>query len=236
MSLDLNDPEVKKEIDAAVEQKISDKIAGLVANKDEILKEKRSLQEKLAVFEGVDPKRLHELEEYRNKNEQKKLVDKAEYEKALAESERIANEQREKTESALKQRNSALKAIALEQALLANNVKNEAYLQAAASMLADKVELAEVDGVLASKIEDKDIKEYIKNWVENGLGKHFATPPQSSGGGSPPGMSQSAGGLYLDEMSTAQKSKFIAAGGDITQLPLSRKSSGNGTGQKPRVI
>ena len=88
MSIDLSDKAIKQEVDAMISQAVAEATQGLVANRDEILGEKKALQQKLDGLAGVSPDEYQALKKFQQETEQRKLVEQGEYEKALQEAEK----------------------------------------------------------------------------------------------------------------------------------------------------
>ena len=75
-SIDLDDPAIKALIAEAVERETS----GLIANRDQILREKRELSEK---YKDFDLEEYKKLKEEREKNHQNKLKDEGNIDELL---------------------------------------------------------------------------------------------------------------------------------------------------------
>jgi hypothetical protein len=71
----------------------------------------------------------------------------------------------------------------LNAALIANGVKNPAYLEAAIALLKGNVKL-EADGDnRVAKVGDKALADYVKEWAVGDKGKSFVDAPGNRGGG-----------------------------------------------------
>lgn len=225
MALDLNDTDIRKEVDDLIAKAVAEATKGLASNRDEILSEKKALQQKLEGLAGVTPDEYQQLKHYREQAEQKKLADQGQYEKALEESEKRNREAVEKMESALGQRDSHIKRMELQRALLAANVRDEPLLEAAEALFAPQIKLAEVEGRTIAQLDGKPVADYVSSWAETDRGKFFVSAPTNRGGGTKPGLHAPGNGqLYRDEMTSADKSMWLKANPDKTldDLPLSR--------------
>lgn len=59
--LDLNAPDVQEAIKKAAEEMVKQQNEGLVQNRDQLIKEKRELQDKIKQFDGIDPDKVREM-------------------------------------------------------------------------------------------------------------------------------------------------------------------------------
>lgn len=211
MPLDLNDPETKKEVEALV----AEATKGLTNNRDEILGEKKALQQKLESFSGVSPDEYKALKNFKEEAERQKLVDKGEYEKALADSNRSKDEALKRLETGLAQRDNYIKAMGLQKALIEANVKEAPLLEAATAMFAPKLQLLDDETGPVVKLDDKPINDYIKEWAGTDKGKFFVSAPVNQGGGTPPGaqIPGNGAGLRKSQMNLKQRSGFIGERG-----------------------
>lgn len=228
MPLNLDDKEIKQEVDDLVAKAVAEATKGLASNRDEILSEKKALQQKLEGLAGVSPDEYQALKSFRDEAEQRKLVEQGEYEKALAEAEKRNRHTMDQMQIALESRDKYIKETALQRALLAANVKEAALLEAAEALMLPQVQLAEVEGKTVAQLDGKPVSEYVEAWAETDKGKFFVSAPVNKGGGTAPGAhSPGNGQLYLDEMTSADKSRWITAnpGRDLSELPKSRTHS-----------
>lgn len=74
MSIDINDPEIQAELKALVEQQTATALAGIKAKNEELISEKRKLQEEWAEFKDLDKNMLKNYIERLKTDEEAKLI------------------------------------------------------------------------------------------------------------------------------------------------------------------
>lgn len=170
--IDLNAPEVRAAIEAAVEKAT----APLVAKRDELLGEVKKLRKN----SEIDPADLERVEAERDQLKQQ-----------LAEANKTLKKQATDLEAATKRAAeidtayaNTLRDSALTDALAKAGVTSPALLKAAKALLKDGVQVVDVDGKRVVKAGDVDLDKHITEWAGSDEGKYFVAAPEHNGGGS----------------------------------------------------
>jgi len=144
LKIDLTNPEVKSLVDAA----IAEATKGLKENRDTILNEKKTLEERIkelnTTFDGVDPKVLKSLAERMKNDEETKLIAEGKIDEVLA---RRTDALRKDLESKLTQKDQLLTQVSTEKEQLNSRIRDvmvEGLIRQAASEV----------GLHASAIDD----------------------------------------------------------------------------------
>lgn len=201
-TIDLNSPEAKAAIKAAVEEATS----GLVAKRDELLAEVKQLKK----GRQIDPADVEKLE-----------TDIDALKSQLTEAQKVAKRAAETAEKATKAQADAEGSVAkllvdngLTEALTKAGVTNPAYIEAAKAMLARDAVVVDDNGNKVAKIGDKALAEAVGEWAGSDKGKHFVTAADVSGGGSQGGRnSGGAAGKPVKDWSDGDKARFIRENG-----------------------
>lgn len=169
--IDLNAPEVRAAIEAAVEKAT----APLVAKRDELLGEVKKLRKN----SEIDPADLERVEAERDQLKQQ-----------LAEATKAAKKAQTDLEAATKRAtdidsaySNTLKDAALSQALTKAGVTDPVYIEAAKALLGNGVQVVDVDGKRVVKAGEVDLDKHITEWAGSDAGKRFVAAPDTSGGG-----------------------------------------------------
>jgi hypothetical protein len=207
-TLDTSSQEFKDAVKAAVDEAT----AGLVAKRDELLTEVKTLRKGKA----IDPADLEKLETE---------IDSLKGE--LTKAQKVAQKATKEAETATKALESEQGAVrnllvenGLTDALTKSGVTNPAHLKAAKALLASGVKLEQDGDSRIAKIGDKSLADAIKEWAGGDEGKHFVAAPINGGGGA----SGSKGGATSKTMSREQfqaadpatRSEFSKSGGTLT--------------------
>ncbi len=172
MSIDLNSPEVKAAIAAAVEEAT----APLVAKRDELLAEVKKARK----GQQIDPEQVTKLEDQIEalKGELQTA------QRTLKTTQGDADKARKALESESSYVQRLLIDNAMTDALTKAGVKEAVHLKAAKAMLAGQAQIV-VDGEnRLAKIGDKPVADFVSEWAKGDEGKFFVAAPQNSGGGS----------------------------------------------------
>lgn len=177
------------------EAEINEKTAGLKANRDKILGEKKKLEEQLA---GLDldtlPQTLEELKAFkaeREKLEREKLEGKGQYElllkRATDKYEADRAELAKQLEAVTRELHETLRDNALKTALSDIRVRDEDR-ELIESAYRGRAVVKDLDGRREVLIPDRDglelpIGEYFKTWAQSDQGKRYIKAPDNSGGG-----------------------------------------------------
>ena len=181
MSIDLNSPEVKAAIQAAVEEAT----APLVAKRDELLKELKTARK----GQQIDPETVSKLEEQ---------IEALKGELTTAQkAAKTATADAEKARKALEAESGAVQRLlvdnGLTDALTKAGVTNPVHLKAAKALLAAQVQVAADGDQRVAKVGDKALTDFIGEWAKGDEGKHFVAAPANSGGGAAGGNGQPGG-------------------------------------------
>lgn len=191
MTLDMNSPEVKAAIEAAVE----DAVSGLKAKNIDLA----ARLEKARKGATIDPDDYRQLEERANKLE----VDLTAQTKAA----KTATTELDKIKKAHESESNFTRQLLVDNglvdALTKAGVTEPVKLKAAKAMLTSGVQLV-VDGdVRKAMIGDKPLSDAIKEWAGSDEGKHFVTAAQNAGGGAGGGGGKPA--VDVSKLSPQQK-------------------------------
>ena len=172
MSIDLNDPDVKAAIKAAVDEATN----GLIAKRDELLNENKQLKK----GRTVDPEQVTKLEEQ---------IDTLRDELSAAQkAAKTATTDAEKARKALESESGYVQKLlidnAMTDALTQAGVKEAVHLKAAKAMLSGQAQIVADGETRLAKIGDKPVKDFIAEWAKGDEGKFFVAAPNNSGGGS----------------------------------------------------
>lgn len=188
-TIDLNSPEAKAAIKAAVEEATS----GLVAKRDELLAEVKQLKK----GRQIDPADVEKLD-----------AEIDALKSQLADAQKQAKTATQAAEKAAKAQADAEGSVArllvdngLTDALAKAGVTNPALVKAAKAMFAIQAEVADENGSKVARIGDKPLADAIAEWAGTDEGKHFVTAHDASGGGSQGG--RKGGGAAKKEIGRA---------------------------------
>lgn len=207
--IDLNSPEVKAAIKAAIDEATS----GLIAKRDELLGEVKKLRK----GQEISPDDYQKLKD-ENDDLNDKLVEANKSIKLVTseiEKERKAKEGESKFVQQLLIENG------LTEALQKANVKPE-LAKAAKALFAGQAQI-KIDGENRSAlIGDKAIADYIGEWAKSDEGKHFVLAPingggDASGGGNNKPVAKTATRAEFEAFAPTQKMEFSKTGGTITE-------------------
>jgi hypothetical protein len=206
--IDLNDPEVKAAIKAAVDEAT----APLVEKRDELLGEVRKLKQ----GKSVSPEDHAALETERDGL--KEQVTK------LGKELKTAKDTAEKATTDLKsEQGFTTKLLAdngLSDALVKAGVNNPAHLKAVKAMLSSQVQIVTEGDQRIAKVGDKALADFVGEWAKTDDGKHFVSAANNNGGGAGGG----AGGgskktlsrAEFEAKSPADRMEFSKTGGQVT--------------------
>ncbi len=171
MTIDLNSPEVKAAIAAAVEEAT----APLIAKRDELLSEVKKARK----GQQIDPAEVAKLEEQIEtlRGELTTAQKAAKTATADAEKARKALETAEGFTTRLLVDNG------LTEALTKSGVTNPVHIKAAKAMLASQVQIAADGDSKVAKVGDKALADFVGEWAKGDEGKFFVSAANNSGGG-----------------------------------------------------
>jgi hypothetical protein len=203
--VDLNSPEVKKAIEAAVNAAV----APLVEKRDELLNEVKTLRKGTA----IKPEDLEKVEAERD--EYKAKLDAANKDVKKLTTERdtaVTNLAKESEISA-----NAHKERDLTESLAAINVSNPIALKAAKALLASQAQVVVEGDKRVTKVGDKLLSDHLKEWAATDEGKHFITAPANGGGGAGGG-GNGGGGSKNGDMGGDKKARLDAINAKFPEL------------------
>jgi len=166
-----------------IKEAIEKQTSGLAESKNKILAEKKKLQERIKLFEGIDPERAKQLEteyeELQNKISEKdndataiKKALETKYTKQIKEYEENLNTYKSKYEQKMIDET-------LTTELEKIGVTNPIYKKSVKALLKEQIKLQD-DTVF---LGEEPVDSYIKKWSETEDAKAFITPAENSGGG-----------------------------------------------------
>lgn len=217
MAFDIKDPETAAAIAKIVEDELEK--AGHAGVAD-LKKKNYELMEKLRIAkkgQEIDPAE-HAAVQVELEAIQVKLSE-------AVKAAKIANTEAEKIRKAYEIESKVAHDLLVKQglsaALLANGVKNPAYLEAAEALLYSKVVLTADGENRVAKVGDKLLADYVKEWTVSDKGKAFVDAPGNSGGGAHGG---GGGGGNVKTMTRAafealsplKRTEFSKDGGQLT--------------------
>lgn len=171
MSIDLNSPEAKEAIKAAVEEATS----ALVAKNKELLGELKEARK----GKTINPEDVEKLE-----SRIEELTGQ------LSEAQKTVKTATKEAETARKQLQDAegftqrlLVDNGLTDALAKAGVTNPAHLKAVKAMLAGQVQIVADGDQKVAKVGDKALPDFVSEWAKGDEGKFFVSAPNNSGGG-----------------------------------------------------
>lgn len=207
MSIDLNSPEVKAEL----EKMVAEATSGLVAKRDELLAEVKKLRKN----QEIKPEQLEALEEqietYKSQLTEAQKMTK----QSVAELDRLKKAY--ETEASFNSK--MLVDAGLTDAIAKAGVAPQ-YIKAVKSMLASQVQVKVEGDERKAVIGDKTLADFIGEWSKSDEGKYFIAAPSNSGGGSTGG-GNAGGGVKtmprtdFDKISSAEKAAFLKEGGKL---------------------
>lgn len=180
-TIDLNSPEVKAAIAAAVEEATGP----LIAKRDELLKELKTARK----GQQIDPEVVSKLEEQ---------IETLKGELTAAQkTAKTATTEAEKARKALETESAAVQRLivdnGLTDALTKAGVTNPVHLKAAKALLGAQVQVAADGETRVAKVGDKALTDFIGEWAKGDEGKFFVAAPNNSGGGAAGGQGNPGG-------------------------------------------
>lgn len=198
MSLDMDDPAVKAEVDELINAAVEKATTGLAAKNSELLGEVKKFKE----FKGT----AEELQAKLSELETAKLEEQGKYKELLEKARIDHSTELDSVRSQLAEKQKLIENLligdGLKSALIEAGVKKE-FLPYVESHLRGNVTVQESEGQLSAVANDKPLSEYVKEWAASDEGSAFVVAPSNSGGGAPGGTSKNHG-KALHEYSEAE--------------------------------
>jgi len=170
MTIDLDTPEAKEAIKAAVDEEV----LRLKTHNDKLILENR----KLSKLKEVDPE-----EHARLKEDIQELTDKAaNADKARAKAEKDLKAAQDSTAAEQLANHTLLVDRGISDALIKAGVKKE-YMDFVKAKYLTQAKVVEADGARKGQIGDKDIDAFFGEWAKGEEAKHFIGAPANNGGG-----------------------------------------------------
>ena len=208
-TLDLNSPEVKAAIKAAVDEATG----GLIAKRDELLGEVKKLRK----GQEIKPEEYQSLKEENDELQEKLTASQKQIKDSTKALEALQLQFKE--ESGFTQK--LLIDNGLTDALLKAGVKPE-LTKAAKALFASQATI-KIDGAERSAIiGDKSITDFVAEWSKSDEGKHFVAAPNNTGGNAQGGRDGGTGKKTMartefDALDAAGRMNFAKEGGKITE-------------------
>ncbi len=169
MPLDRNDPEVR----ALIEEVTAEATAPLIAKRDELLREVKTLKST-----RVDNAEVTKLQD--------KVDELASQLQSVTGERDSAQREVVKTQKAVEKRDAALQRHLVDAGLtdaLAKAGVAPHFLEAARAMLRSTATVKATGDDYVAQIGDKPLAEAVKEWASADVGKHFVSAPANAGGG-----------------------------------------------------
>lgn len=192
MTLDLNDPSVKQEVEKLISSAVDKATEGLKNKNSELLG-------KLAGGKAT-AEELEQAQAALKKIEDDKLASEQNWTELES---RLRAEQAALKED-LEGRNRSLEDTLKERDLLAALAKENVapvYLEAAKAMFKDKVIIEDGNTV----VDGKPLSEFVNEWAQSETGKAFVAAPKNSGGDAPGSSGAKPKSMKFDEMTDMEK-------------------------------
>lgn len=183
--------EIESAIKEGVKGEVETATGPLAQHKETILAEKKKLQDKLKLFDGIDPEKYNALKQQLEALELKEVFEAGDLESvksalATKHSTELAAKDTE-IESLLSDLHDVLVDQGLTNALLENKVKKE-YMSAVKALLKDGVQITKqnVDGKQkhTATVGDVALADYVKKWAASDDAKIYIAASKDGGGGS----------------------------------------------------
>jgi len=181
----LEDIKDQTALDALIADTLKTALAGMQAKNDEILA-KLATARASATPEGIDLAALQKASDDLKALQDKGLEEQGEYKKLLETS-------REQHATALKEltdkfdaSEASVKHLMVNQGLsaaLSSHNINPVLLDSAIHLLSGDVTLTDLNGTRVAQVGDKNLADYVKDWIGGDVGKNFAMAQQNGGGG-----------------------------------------------------
>ena len=204
--MDLTDLEAQ--ITEGVKSEIGTATKSLEENKGKILAEKKSLQNKLKLFDGIDPEKYSLIQKQLEELELREHVEVGDLQgfKELLQKKHQA--ELDALNEKLSQSDSYISSLLIDQGLtgaLTENRVSERFLPAVKALLMDRVQIQhnQETGDRAAVVGDVALKDYVKTWSESDEGKVYVKADTNLGGGAG-GSGQGSGGKAPTEIKTAK--------------------------------
>jgi len=185
----LKTDEGKAAIQPLIAQAINDyektEVAGLKKNRDDALKEKDKLAERLKKFEGIDPDKIQDVIAKAQKAEEDRMKSAGEWEK-LDEQRKIAHQKEidkltKQIEDLKKANDNFLVETSIGAAIREAKIAPHA-VDLVSAYVGQKIAIVDVDGKRQVRVGDDDVSNFLKKFVESDDGKHYTLADTNTGG------------------------------------------------------
>lgn len=205
--IDINSPEVKEAIEAA----ISEAVTGLKNKNSELLGEIKKLKKNAE----ISPDDYNALRQEKEELEAKLQETTKALKTAQSDVEKLNKQVATESEFATR----LIVDGGLQAALLENGVTNPVHLKAAKALLMPSASIKVEGDKRTAILGDKDIVAAVKEWAAGDEGKHFVAATVNSGSGAPGGGGKPAGKSVnratFDQMSQSERIAFSKDGGVV---------------------
>lgn len=179
--------EIEKLAEEGVKAEIKTATEKLSESKGNILAEKKALQAKLKLFDGIDPDKYNETKKLLEELSERELIEVGDFDtvkKAIQE--KHSKELKAKDDEIVKL-TASLHDLLVDQGLTSALQKNgiaERYLPACRALLRDGVQITEDGGEHKATAGDVPLADYVAKWAKSDDGKIYVAAKDNSGGGS----------------------------------------------------
>lgn len=196
---------------AALQKLIDAQTEGLKSKNQELIGETKKTKETLKSIQ----EQLEEIKSAKEKAEEEALNKSGDVEKIKASIEAKAKKERDELLAKLEMQtgrlNQTLVDKGLTDALVSANIAAH-HIPAVTALIkaTSKADIEDVEGALVAKFDGKPIKDYVAEWAQGDLGKHYIAAPNNGGGGA--GGSNGGGGagtVRKADMSVKDKTAYI---------------------------
>jgi hypothetical protein len=191
--------EVFKDVDGvdwdAIEKSLGDEVKGevekattpLSVKRDEVLAEKKKLQNRLKLFDGVDIEAYNKLKGQIEDLELKEVFEVGDLEAVKTALTSKHQAELDGLQAQLSSADTFISTLLVDQGLTDNLLKanvSERYLPAVKALLKDGVQInTNETGVRTAVVGELSLNEYVEKWAVSDEGKNYITAQQNSGGG-----------------------------------------------------
>jgi len=191
--------EVKKEIDTATKP--------LSEKRDEVLAEKKKLQSRLKLFDGVDVEAYNKLKGQLEELELKEIFEVGDLDALKTALTSKHQAELDGLQAKLSSADTFISKLLVDQGLTDNLLKanvSERYLSAVKALLKDGVQIVtdESTGERSAVVGEIPLNEYVQKWSVSEEGKNYITAQSNSGGGAQggSGAAGNSGKARFDEL------------------------------------
>ena len=185
---DVNWDELEKTLDEEVKKEVETATKPLSEKRDEILAEKKKLQNRLKLFDGVDVESYNKLKGQLEELELKEIFEAGDLEALKSALTSKHQAELDGLEAKLSSAETFISNLLVDQGLTDSLLKanvSERYLPAVKALLKDGVQIItdETTGERKAVVGDVPLNEYVEKWAASDEGKNYISAQPNSGGG-----------------------------------------------------